>query len=156
MVDSEPTYYRAHYQLGLSLAQKRDYEKAIQALGKAIEVKEKEKLDDLSAYTAKGWLLFLTRNYAQSEELFLKVLCDPKAKDADKVRALNNLGALHLSKGDYPGAKRYYEKAVTDHNSSLARRMLEIAKGVKDKVAKESQAAQRRVPASTKRGRPKH
>lgn len=130
-----PSYYRAHYELGLSLAEQQKYEESVRAFEGALAVKDREGIDDATIYNSLGWTSFLAGDYSRAEKELLRSLnCGEAQTPRSHEKVLNNLGMLYIHTGDRASAKRYLERAVEQHDSSLARRNLKLLDSLKAKA----------------------
>lgn len=131
VVQARPDYYLAQYNLGIALADGRDYAGAIQAFDRAVAIKEARSIPDASVYNSAGWANLLARDYRKAEALLRKADTNRAQLSEESAKRLdNNLGLLYLYKGDL-GASARYLQAAEAQGSALAKENLKLLEGVR-------------------------
>ncbi|MEW6585447.1 MAG: tetratricopeptide repeat protein [Nitrospirota bacterium] len=100
----EPDYSDVLHLLGIILCQKRNYESAVEYMGKSL----KSDPDNASAYYNLGTAFRELGQIEEAVESFKKsIALDPSSADA-----FNNLGIALKDKGQFDEALSYYQKAI--------------------------------------------
>ena len=104
VLEMEPSYFRAHFQLGVVRTRLGEYDQAIEHYQKAV---------DISPTYAKGWFaLGLTYqrngNYAEA----LRSLDKATTADPAHAKAFAQKGTIHLKQGDNKSAESEYKFAI--------------------------------------------
>ena len=126
LAQAQPNYYAAQYNLGLALAEKGDAKPAIEALGQARDIRERDAIDDFSIYSSLGWAYMLDGQFSAAEKQFeVARRNEGQLSRESKVRLYNNLGWLYMNTGRTELAKQMLEIAEKNHGSTLATRNIE-------------------------------
>ena len=105
LVETEPDYYRAYYNLGLALAKSGQAETGLQALEKAAQIKEDQHIEDVTLLASIGWTHYLTGNYQSAKEVLEEALQQQGLKESSRIKILNNLGTVHKRLGEFAAAR---------------------------------------------------
>lgn len=104
VLELDPNYYRAHFQLGYISTKLGEY-------GKAIE-RYKETVALVPNY-AKGWFaLALAHQRNGDSDLALESLDRATEADPSYAKAYSQKGTIHLRQGDYDAAESAYNRAI--------------------------------------------
>jgi Tfp pilus assembly protein PilF len=130
----EPEYYRAHYNLGLAYSELPDYENSKKSFDKALEIREKYKIPDVTIFNSAGWVSMKNGDYGRAEELFKQGV---KLKDLNKPSSnaalFNNIGFLYFTTQRFEEAKKYLAIAQNDYHSATAAKTLKIISDIEKK-----------------------
>lgn len=127
----QPSYFAAHYNLGLALIEQKDYGKGVEALQRAREIREKEKLKDATIYNSLGWAYMLAGQNTEAEKYLLMAKeNEAKLTIASQARVYNNLGWLYLTTGQLDKARAPLVHASTRLNSATAKQNLALLDAV--------------------------
>jgi Flp pilus assembly protein TadD len=130
----QPNHFAAHYNLGLALTEQKDYSKGIAALERARELREKEKLKDVTIYNSLGWAYILAGQNTDAEKyLLIAEKNETQLITASQARVYNNLGWLYLTTGQLDKARSPLEHASTRLNSATAKQNLALLESVEKK-----------------------
>lgn len=126
IISIDSSYYRAHYNLALIYYKKGDLDTAITLFHKAIEVKDRENIEEYSIYNSLGYSYFVNGDY-KNAEIYLLRSFENKDKLSNSLvkKVYNNLGTLYMNTGKFDEAKKYLLKAKNDFSSNLAEKNLE-------------------------------
>jgi tetratricopeptide (TPR) repeat protein len=121
VIEKQPDYFAAYYNLGLALVEKSSYSAAIEALEKAREIRERNQLRDATIYNSLGWAYMLSGNKDQAEKYFSQGIRNESNLSAEsKARLYNNSGWLYMSTGQYKQARAALTTAATQYKSKTA------------------------------------
>jgi len=104
VLELDPNYYRAYYQLGFVSTRLGEYDQAISHYEKAVSIEP---------LYARGWFALALTHQRNGD--FEKALeCLDKATDADPAyaRAYSQKGTIYLRQGDYDSAEKAYNMAI--------------------------------------------
>lgn len=104
LIGCAPKAYRVHYDIGLGLIGRGDYEKAKREFHEAIRLKPKY----IEAYTSLG-LTLVSQDQYQSAEHMLREVVRWNPKDPEPHYQLGNVFRL---KGEYQAAEREFREAI--------------------------------------------
>jgi tetratricopeptide (TPR) repeat protein len=140
LVQEQPGYYRAMYNLGLTMADAAGKDpvklnEAITILERARDLREKQSLKDYSIYNSLGWYYTQTSRSDEAEKAYTIALNHTSANSAETNRRLfTNLGLFYLERGDLDLAQKYLQIAAEKYQSETARKFLEINETVRNKT----------------------
>ena len=132
LVEQQPDYYLAWYNLGLAQAQSGAVDEGAVSLEKALALKESHEIPDTTIYNSVGWTHYLRGDYAAAKPMLEKAIAQEGISERSRARALNNLGSVLLRLQEYDQAETTLEKA-TELGSSRAQvnlKVLDTAKSV--------------------------
>ncbi|GDY27486.1 hypothetical protein AHAT_33760 [Agarivorans sp. Toyoura001] len=133
LIADNPSYYKAYYNLGVTLAGKGELSRAEEYLHQAKKISRDLNIDDAKVYNALGWVKFKQLEYEEAEENF-KYGLNISSNDEQLLKRLySNLGALYYVLGDLPTAKKYLSIAVNDYKSDGSKDLLEEVNELKKK-----------------------
>lgn len=113
LVDAQPAYFRAWYNLGLAQARRGQIEEAVKSLERARHIRDEQHLNDTTIYNSLGWLYLQTGRYKQAQESLSVAVASPQDPGRDSAgKAYNNLGLAFWNLGKYKDAKDAFKKAV--------------------------------------------
>lgn len=131
ILQRNPNFYSAQYNLALTYAQNDKYQESIQAFNMALSIKRREDISDASVYNSLGWVYFLNGQYEESERYLLHALQSNERKTPDtELKIINNLGMLYLTTGNYEESEKFFESAVEKYNSNLAQQNLRTIQSI--------------------------
>jgi Tfp pilus assembly protein PilF len=132
VVQENPDYYLATYNLALAYAEKNKYKEAFGAFKKAAELQRKYAIKDPTLYNSWGWAQLLAGDYGAAEQSFKTTENEfASLSPQSQQRLLNNFGVLYMYMKDYNKAETYFQRSVAEYNSSLARDNLAALKNVR-------------------------
>ena len=132
LVEQQPDYYLAWYNLGLAQAQSGAPDDGAVSLEKALELKETHDIPDTTIYNSVGWTHYLRGDYEAAKPVLEKAIAQEGISERSRTRALNNLGSVLLRLQEFEQAKTTLEKA-TELGSTRAQvnlKVLDTAKSV--------------------------
>ncbi len=133
VVGANPDYFSAAYNAGLAYSDLHQYDKAVETLSKARQIREKSNLSDATIYNSLGYTLILAGYPRQAEEVFLEGLKHENLLTVDSKRRLyNNLGNLYLNVGKYAEAEKYLADAAEKYQSDVARNNLRVLRAARN------------------------
>lgn len=138
LVEAQPDYYLAHYNLGLAYVQQGEYENGIGSLQRALEIKERKGIVEATIYNSIGWAYLKKNDYGQAEKFLQIGLEDVNQElmsETSKRKLLNNIGLLYMYTGNVEQSRKYLSMAVKRYNSALARANLELLSRLEVKQA---------------------
>ena len=137
IIKDQPDYYRAHFNLALAFVNQERYDESIQAFTKALEIKNSNKIADVTIYNSLGWTYLHAGDLEKAEEFLLLAVKNVEfLTDSSKKRVFNNIGWLYMYSGDYNAAEKYLKKAKDEYGSSLAVKNLALLEELLKKVKK--------------------
>lgn len=125
LVEQEPEYYLAWYNLGLAQAQSGAVDDAATSLERALEIKEAHDIPDSTIYNSVGWNHYLRGDYAAAKPVLEKAIAQEGISERSRTRALNNLGSVLLRLREYEEAETALEKA-NEYGSTRAEVNLKV------------------------------
>ncbi|MCI5207494.1 MAG: tetratricopeptide repeat protein [Candidatus Electrothrix sp. ATG2] len=134
LLTSESNYYRGYYNLGFAYSELKDYKKSISSFRKALEIRKKKKIEDVTIFNSFGWVLMNNSNYKEAENFFKQGL-ELKEKNSIALnRALyNNLGLLYFYTQKFKEAEKYLKVAIDEYGSDTAADTLKKIHGLQQK-----------------------
>lgn len=121
VIEKQPDYFAAYYNLGLALVEKNSYASGIEALEKAREIRERSQLKDATIYNSLGWAYMLSGDKDQAEKYFSQGIKNEGTLSAEsRARLYNNSGWLYMSTGQYKQARAALTTAATQYKSKSA------------------------------------
>jgi len=142
LVEQQPDYYLAWYNLGLARAQANETDAAMEALQRALELKERLDIPDPTIYNSLGWGHYLRGDYLAAKPLLEKAVEQQQLSDRSRQKALNNLGVVLMRLQDYEGAEQSFQEAA-ELGSSRAEANLKVVSAVRS-VKMQQRAEERR------------
>ena len=124
----DPNYARNWYWLGVAYARKGNYDEAIPAFKKVIELKPTD-VQYQSSYDFLGWAYYLNGDYDEAINYFAESL---KLSPKD-TSSLTGIGWSYFWKADYDAALKYFNetvKIVYNENTLMARAWAYLSKGM--------------------------
>jgi Tfp pilus assembly protein PilF len=108
-----PDYYRAHYHLGLTLAESGKLDEAMATFGQAARIKDSKGIKDATLYNAIGWTHFLQGDYEQADAWLERAVRsnEPASREA-RARAFDNLGIVAMRQGKLSEANAAFRQAL--------------------------------------------
>lgn len=115
-IELNPAFFRAYYELGINYLIKKDYNRAIIEITKALEVAVKASIEDgkkrdrniQNAYIMRGQVYFQTRDFGKALADYNQVI---------ELYPKNNGG--YLGRGDVYAAQGNNDKALTEYNKAI-------------------------------------
>lgn len=132
LLEVEPDYYRAQYNLGLALLAQGRNEEAAAALERAVEIRAKLGLDEPTVFNSLGWAWFLAGNLEKAEAAYLEgVKLAASNSRGSNQRLFNNLGSLYLRQGRLDEAEKALLRARDEFGSAQAEANLEMVRSLR-------------------------
>ncbi len=129
MVSKKPDYYRGYYNLGLAYSELNEYEKSKSSFDKALEIRSKNTIEDVTIFNSAGWSSLKAQDYKEAEVLFKKGI---EEKDKNTLRSnrslYNNLGLLYFYTQRFDKAEAYLNIAKDKYKSKSAAQTLQVIK----------------------------
>jgi len=111
VVEKEPEYYLAWYNLGLAQAKFGEVGAAAESLAKALELKERFQIPDATIYNSLGWTHYLRGDYLAAKPVLEKAVVQEGLSESSRTRALNNLGTVLLRLREFDQAQDTLQRA---------------------------------------------
>ena len=122
IVSQVPNYYRAHYNLALAYADSGNFVEASKYFSSALEIRERERVTDLSIYNSMGWAKLLEGKPADAKKHFdIAEKNFDSLNGATKNKLMNNIGTMYLSVGEPEKAIDYFERAEALGNTTAGK-----------------------------------
>lgn len=152
LIQREPEYYRAIYQLALSCAERAqsvnrqdgDIENADKWFRAAIALKERlategKPLNEYTIYNSYGWFLVETGHFKEAEVNLLKGVneLDKLPTVQSQQRVLNNLAIVYKQQGRFDEAAELSKKAIALGSVTAQKNLIEIQQMTKSKNSKQ-------------------
>jgi Flp pilus assembly protein TadD len=140
MVEENPTFYRARYNLGLALLQKGDTKAAVSHLQEALKLKEDPALGvrDATIYNSLGWALLQDGDRERALATFeAGTRSSGSNTKASNAKLFNNLGMVYLEEGRLEEARKAFETARKSYGSKKAEMNLEYLEKAEKRVEQE-------------------
>ncbi len=132
VTQAHPDYYRAQFNLGIVLAENKDFAGASRAFDAAVALKESKGIPDATVYNSAGWAYLLAGDYKKAEIALKKAeAAGDQLPVESRKRLYNNLGLLYLYTGDHGKSETYMKKASDELGSKLATENLKLLSTVK-------------------------
>jgi tetratricopeptide (TPR) repeat protein len=143
IVKKQPDYYRAWFNLGLALNQAGDYPGAKAAFEKAIELRTKLSIKDISLLNSAGWAAMQNGDYGSAEIWLRMALADiGQGSSSTKSSVYYNLGQLYFFTQRFDQARAFLKIARDQFGSQQAAETLKLIEETKTFV-KNAQSLQK-------------
>ena len=117
LLNREPDYFLAHYNLALNYLELGKYESAEHEFSEAKKIRERLTLPEATIYNSFGWFYLIQGKYNEAKENFLKgVQHQEYLNQKSKGKLFHNLGRLYTYEGELQLGEKYLEKAVRQGN----------------------------------------
>jgi Tfp pilus assembly protein PilF len=127
IVAAKPDYYRGLFNLGLAYDQAGDFAKANETFDKAIELREKFGIKDISLLNSAGWVSLQNGDYATAEKRLLLALENiNQGAPFTQSAVYNNLGQLYFYTQRFDDAGKYLTIAKDKFSSKSAAATLDL------------------------------
>lgn len=145
VVVENPEYYRAHFNLGLAYHELGEYEKSTEAFDRALEIREQQKIDDVTLLNTAGWVSLKNGDFRRAEILLKQAEALTKGSKTFTEGAVHgNLGQLYFLTQRFDEAQQHLTIAKNQFGSKEAAYYLDlIAKTQKVLVIQEKQIMRR-------------
>jgi tetratricopeptide (TPR) repeat protein len=141
MLKEKPDYYRGHYNLGLAYFEDKEYEKSKASFDKALEIRQKQNIQDATIFNAAGWTAMKAQDYIRAQKLFLEGVANKKLNtQASNAILFENLGLLYFYTQRFDEALKYLNLAKDTYGSKSAQTTIDTIEDIKNK-AKQSKNA---------------
>lgn len=132
VVRKQPTYYRAWFNLGLALNQAGDYPGAKAAFEKAVDLRVKLSIKDISLLNSAGWAAMQNGDYASAEKWLRMALGDiGQGSASTKGSVYYNLGQLYFFTQRFDQARAHLKIARDQFGSKQAAETLKLIEETK-------------------------
>ncbi len=136
IIASCPDYYMAYYNLALAYSTARDYQKAVAAFNKALDIRDRKKVPEATIFNTMGVMYMYAGDYPNAELMLKKAeqnvdLLPGKSRG----KLFNNLGVYYFNAGKYPESEKYFRIASTRYASKSAKDNIKILEKIKSDVA---------------------
>jgi formylglycine-generating enzyme required for sulfatase activity len=132
LLQERPDYYLAHYNLALSLALQKKYDKAIKSFENAMRVREKKGINEATIFNSFGWTYFLNGNYEMAKKLLLEgIENQANLSIQSKGILFNNLGLVYMAEGEIQLSKKWLMNAK-EQGYELANKNLDHLHSLED------------------------
>lgn len=133
VIESQPDYYLATYNLALALTDLKNYTDAETYYLKAIEIGKSKNITDYSLYNSFGWMYLVSGDFVEAEKYFTIALenIDKFPTDDGKRKLYNNAGLNYIYLGKHKKAKEVLTTAVTKYHSATAEQNLQMLENIK-------------------------
>ena len=132
-------YFRAWFNLGLAYWQASTKEKSffgesIDAFDRAIRIRDKEAIQDITIFNSAGWVSLSAGDYKQAEIYLIRGLKDIElGTEYTKEAIYTNLGRLYFYTQRFDLAEEYSSKAVEEFgNTDAAANTLQLIEKTKN------------------------
>lgn len=128
LIEIEPEYYLAHYNLALAYLSKKETELAIEYFNSAVEIREKNNLPETSIYNTLGYVYYKNGDYANAERFYKEGLKEENyalLSESSKRKINNNIGVLYMHDGQYDKSEKYLQVSANTFDSRQAEYNLE-------------------------------
>ena len=143
VVAANPDYYRALFNLGLAQDQAGDYAKANESFEKALAVREKLGIRDISLLNSAGWVSLQNGDYATAEKRLLFALENiDQGEPFTRAAIYNNLGQLYFLTQRFAESKKYLTIAKEKYASKSAADTLDLIAKTNEILQNQQQLAQ--------------
>jgi Tfp pilus assembly protein PilF len=127
IVAAKPDYYRGLFNLGLAYDQAGEVAKANETFEKAIELRQKLAIKDISLLNSAGWVSLQNGDYASAEKRLLLALENiDQGAPFTQSAVYNNLGQLYFFTQRFDEAKKYLTIAKDKYASKSAAETLDL------------------------------
>jgi len=134
MVKEKPNYYRGYYNLGLAYLETKEYEKSKASFDKALEIRNKEKISDVTIFNSAGWSALKAQDYPRAEKLFLQGVALKELNSKRSNAALfANFGLLYFYTQRFDEALKYLTIARDTYGSTSAQTTIDSIKEIQSK-----------------------
>lgn len=121
IVQANPDQYRALFNLALAHHEAGDYAAANATFEKAIAVKQKQSIPDISLLNSAGWVSMENGDYATAEKRLLMALGEiGNGNPQTQQSVYNNLGQLYFYTQRFDEAEKYLTIAQDKYGSKAA------------------------------------
>lgn len=123
LLEIEPEYYLAHYNLALSFLSINEYDSAITYFITALEIREKYLLPETSIYNTLGYTYYTIGDYSNAEKYYLEGIKEENQElltENSKQKLYNNTGLLYMNNGLYKESEFYLQYSLDSFNSKQA------------------------------------
>lgn len=133
LLESQPDYYLATYNLALAFTDSKKYADAETYYLKAIAIAKSNNITDYSLYNSFGWMYLVSGNFIKAEEYFDVALnnIDKIPTEDGKRKLYNNAGLNFIYLGKYKKAKEALEIAAAQYQSATATKNLRMLENIK-------------------------
>lgn len=135
IVQKKPDYYRAWFNLGLALNQAGDYSGAKAAFEKAIDLRSKLSIKDITLLNSAGWAAMQNGDYLSAEK-WLRMAVDDidQGSQSTKGSVYYNLGQLYFFTQRFDQARAFLKIARDQYGSKPAVETLRLIEQTKSFV----------------------
>ncbi len=127
VVKGQPTYYRAWFNLALAQNLAGDYDKARESFDKAIEIRESEKIEDITIFNTAGWAALNAGDYDKAESYLSRALSGIETGSRYTQSAIyHNLGKVYFLTNRRDRAEEYLRKSIDIQPSQESQVILDI------------------------------
>lgn len=133
VIESQPDYYLATYNLALALTDLKNYADAETYYLKTIEIGKRKNITDYSLYNSFGWMYLVAGDFIKAEEYFNVALenIDKIPTEDGKRKLYNNAGLNYIYLGKHKKAKETLKIAATKYRSATAEQNLKMLENIK-------------------------
>ena len=127
ILSAKPNYYNAQLNLALAYYNDNKLGQALEAFGKALEIRKSEEIEDYQIFNMVGWVHLEMGDFTQAEEHFKEALKhENKLSFKTKKVLYNNIGLLYLYINKLDEAEAYLKIAVEKYNNQGAAKNLDL------------------------------
>lgn len=135
IVQKKPDYYRAWFNLGLALNQAGDYTGAKTAFEKAIALRAKLSIKDITLLNSAGWAAMQSGDYVSAEMWLRMAVADiSQGTDSTKGSVYYNIGQLYFFTQRFDQARAFLKIARDQYGSKQAVETLRLIEQTKSFV----------------------
>ncbi len=134
MVKEKADYYRGHYNLALAYYELKEYAKSKESFNKALEIRQRLKIEDATIFNAAGWVAMQLQDYKRAQELFLQgVALKHLNTQSSNATLFGNLGQLYFYMQRFNEALKYLTIAKEQYGSTSVQTTIESIKEIQSK-----------------------
>ena len=136
IIESYPEYYMAYYNLALAYSTAKDYQKAVGAFNKALDIRDRKKIPEATIFNTMGVMYMYSGDNANAELMLKKAEQNVELlPEKSKGKLFNNLGVYYFNAGKYAESEKYFRIAWTRYASKSAKDNIKILEKMKSDVA---------------------